>query len=131
MSDASTVGLWHSLTFTDADAMISWLAAIGFVEHAIYRDEADHAVVHHAEYLWPTGGGIMFGSHRPNSDWPMQPGNGAAYLVTDDPDDVFVRAVAAGATALHEPRDEDYGGRDAAVTDPEGNLWSFGSYRPA
>jgi uncharacterized glyoxalase superfamily protein PhnB len=28
------------------------------------------------------------------------------------------------------PRDEDYGGRSATVADPEGNLWSFGSYRP-
>ncbi len=27
-------------------------------------------------------------------------------------------------------RDEEYGGRNATVRDPEGNLWSFGSYRP-
>ncbi len=28
-------------------------------------------------------------------------------------------------------RDEDYGGRDFVVLDPEGNLWSFGTYRGA
>ena len=130
MSDASSVGLWHSLTFTDVEAMIRWLEAVGFVEHAVHRDEAGPAQVVHAEYLWPAGGGIMFGSHRPSPDWPGRPGTAAAYLVTDDPDGVHARAVAADATSLHEPRDEDYGGRGAAVVDPEGNLWSFGSYRP-
>ena len=29
--------------------------------------------------------------------------------------------------ALH---DTDYGSRDFACRDPEGNLWSFGTYRP-
>ena len=26
--------------------------------------------------------------------------------------------------------DLDYGSRDFSVRDPEGNLWSFGTYRP-
>ena len=26
--------------------------------------------------------------------------------------------------------DTDYGSRDFSVRDPEGNLWSFGTYRP-
>ncbi len=126
-----TIGLWHTLTFTDADAGIAWLTAIGFTEKEIHRDPGDAAMVVHAEMLWPAGGGVMFGSHRPNPDWPTQPGHAAAYLVTDDVDGVFAAAISAGATALREPRDEDYGGRGATVTDPEGNLWSFGSYAPA
>jgi len=126
-----TIGLWPTLTFTDADAGKAWLEAVGFTTKEIHRDPSDEAVVLHAEMLWPAGGGVMFGSHRPNPDWPNQPGTGAAYLVTDDPDAVFAAAVAAGATALREPRDEDYGGRGATVTDPEGNLWSFGTYAPA
>jgi len=126
-----TIGLWHTLAFTDADAGIAWLTAIGFTEKEIHRDPSDASVVVHAEMLWPSGGGVMFGSHRPNPDWPTQPGQAAAYLVTDDVDGVFAAAVTAGATALREPRDEEYGGRGATVTDPEGNLWSFGSYAPA
>ena len=126
-----TIGLWHTLTFTDADAGIAWLEAIGFTTKDVYRDDTDPSVVVHAEMLWPAGGGVMFGSHRDNPDWPNQPGTGAAYLVTDDPDGVFAAALAAGATALREPRDEDYGGRGATVRDPEGNLWSFGSSAPA
>ncbi len=38
------------------------------------------------------------------------------------------RATASGARALREPTDEDYGGRDCSLLDPEGNQWSFGSY---
>lgn len=125
------VGMWHTLSFRDAGRMVEWLQAVGFTERAIYRSDADPAVVEHAEMLWPQGGGIMFGTHRdPNPDWPSRPGTAAAYLVTDDPDGVYAAALAAGGASLYAPRDQDYGGRTAAVSDPEGNLWSFGSYRP-
>lgn len=128
---AADVKLWQTLSFRDADAMIRWLAEVGFVEHTTYRDDNDPSVVVHAEWLWPGGGGVMFGSHRPNPDWPLEPGGAGTYLVTDDPDAVFERAVAAGATVVREPRDEEYGGRGGVVLDPEGNRWSFGSYQPA
>ena len=131
MADASTVGLWHSLAFTDADAMIRWLEAVGFVQHAVYRDENDPSRVVHAEMLWPGGGGIMFGSHRDGNDLTRQPGTAAAYLVTDDPDGAHDAAVAAGGRTLRPPTDQDYGGRGASVADPEGNVWSFGDYRPS
>jgi len=131
MPDPSSVGLWHSLTFRDADAMIGWLTSLGFIEHAVYRDDSDPTNVMHAELLWPFGGGVMCGSFRDRPDWPKQPGTGAAYLVSDDVDAAFARAVEAGATALRAPRDEDYGGRGASIADPEGNLWSLGTYQGA
>jgi uncharacterized glyoxalase superfamily protein PhnB len=71
----------------------------------------------------------MFGSRRPGAAFDNV-GRSAAYLVTDDPDGVFDRAVAAGATVERELVDNDYGGRGGSVTDPEGNHWSFGSYQP-
>ncbi len=61
--------------------------------------------------------------------WPLRPGTFGAYVVTDDPDGLFARAVAAGAKVLRELHDTDYGSRDFAVLDPEGNHWSFGTYR--
>ena len=130
MSNAAEVKVWHTMSFRDADAMIAWLSAIGFVEHATYRDEGDPSVVHHAEWLWPAGGGIMFGSQRPEGA-VTNVGGSAAYLVTDDPDAAFERAVAAGATVVREMVDQDYGGRGGSVEDPEGNHWSFGSYQPS
>jgi uncharacterized glyoxalase superfamily protein PhnB len=129
MSNAAEITLWHTMSFRDADAMIAWLSAVGFVEHATYRDESDPSVVVHAEWLWPGGGGIMFGSQRPDGA-VTNVGGSAAYLVTDDPDAAFSRAVGAGATVTREMVDQDYGGRGGSVEDPEGNHWSFGSYQP-
>lgn len=124
---AATVRVWPALQFRDVDAMITWLGAIGFVEHATHRDESGTVV--HAEWLWPGGGGLMFGAVREES--PLQPaGHGAAYLVTDDPDAAFTAAVAAGATVQRAMVDQDYGGRGGSVRDPEGNHWSFGNYQP-
>lgn len=106
-----------------------WLSAIGFAEHATYRDEADPTVVTHSEWLWPEGGGIMFGSLRADGV-VRNVGGSAAYLVTADPDAVFDRAVAAGASVVRPMVEQDYGGRGGSVADPEGNHWSFGSYQP-
>lgn len=131
MAETTGVGAWLTLTFRDAERMLAWLRAIGFTEHAVYRSGDDQqGVVGHAELLWPGGGGVMAGSYREGGEWPSRPGTGAAYLVTDDTDGVYEAAIAAGATSLYAPRDQSYGGRGAGVRDPEGNLWSFGSYRP-
>ena len=130
MTEASNVRLWHTLTLRDADTMIGWLTAIGFTEHATYRDEGDPSVIQHAEWLWPDAGGIMLGTRRDDS-LNQGAGPAAAYVVTSDPDAVFDRAVAAGATVVREMVDQDYGGRGGSVRDPEGNLWSFGDYQPS
>lgn len=127
MTNAHDVKLWQAMSFRDADAMMAWLSAIGFVEHATYRDEQDQVV--HAEWLWPDGGGVMFGDDR--NGIVHNVGGSAVYLISNDPDAVFDRAVTAGATVVREMADQDYGGRSGSVEDPEGNHWSFGSYQPA
>jgi uncharacterized glyoxalase superfamily protein PhnB len=74
----------------------------------------------------------MMGSARPegeNDDWPIKPGSFGAYVVTDDPDAVHAKAVAAGAKILMALHETDYGSRNFAAADPEGNRWSFGTYR--
>lgn len=52
----------------------------------------------------------------------------SVYVVTDDPDGLCARARAAGGEITREPFDTDYGSRDFAMRDPEGNRWSFGTY---
>ena len=127
-TDPATIRLWAAMAFRDADRMMEWLRAIGFTEHATHRDEADR--VTHAEWLWPGGGGLMFGTVRDDS--PLhEPGKAGLYLVTDEPDAVFDAAVAAGASVQRPMEDNDYGGRGGSVLDPEGNHWSFGSYQPS
>ena len=70
-------------------------------------------------------------AREPSADdpWPLQPGTFGAYVVTDAPDALFERAEAAGADVLVGLHDTDYGSRDFMVKDPEGNHWSFGTYR--
>lgn len=121
-------GMWLTLRLRDVPAMLDWLRAVGFTELAMNHD-ADGLLVH-GELLWPRGGGAMVGAERDGTSWPQPAGTQAAYLVCDDVDLVHAAAVAAGGTSLYAPVDREYGGRDAGVRDPDGNLWSFGTYAP-
>ena len=47
----------------------------------------------------------------------------AIHLYVSDVDEVYARAIAAGATSLGEPADQEYGERSAAVRDIGGNEW--------
>ena len=122
--------VWPTLRCADAPALITFLVeAFGFEVTARYG-EGDR--VDHAELAWPLGGGIMLGSTHPDDaedDWSLRPGHFGAYVVTDDADALFARAGAAGAEITTGLHDTDYGSRDFAVRDPEGNRWSFGTYR--
>jgi uncharacterized glyoxalase superfamily protein PhnB len=130
MSD-NTPTVWPVLTYSDARAAIKFLVdAFGFEERAVYASEDDPSIVQHAEMRWPQGGGIMFGSAG-KDDSPFgkrTPGNDSVYVVCDDPDGLFARATGAGAEVVRGLVDEDYGSRGFTVRDPEGNLWSFGTY---
>ncbi|NNU28658.1 VOC family protein [Isoptericola sediminis] len=125
-----TTSLWVTLRYADADTALDWLRAVGFTERVVDRDEQDPTVVQHAELEWPGGGGLMLGTHRDSPAWPVEPGHGATYAVTDDVDGTYEAALGAGGRAVAPPADQPYGGRGASVADPEGNLWNFGSYRP-
>jgi uncharacterized glyoxalase superfamily protein PhnB len=90
-------------------------------------------VVQHAELVYGDGM-IMLGDapREPDSnrlDMPI--GGGSVYIVIDDPDAHYERAKTAGVKIRRALRDEDYGSRGYTAEDPEGNVWSFGTYRPA
>jgi uncharacterized glyoxalase superfamily protein PhnB len=57
-------------------------------------------------------------------------GHTSVYVVVEDPDRHHDRAREAGARIERELTDQDYGSREYTARDPEGNLWSFGTYRP-
>ena len=122
--------VWPTLRARSARALIKFLVDVfGFEETVVYG-EGDR--VDHAQLSWPPGGGIMLGSAKDDpetDDWQLSPGSFGAYAVTDDPDDLYKRATMAGAKVVRELNDTDYGSREFSVLDPEGNLWSFGTYR--
>jgi uncharacterized glyoxalase superfamily protein PhnB len=127
MTQAPPPQVWPSLSARDARALIKFLVdAFGFEETVVY---GEGAVVNHAELAWPTGGGVMLGSVKSEDPVHMTPGSFNAYVVCDDPDALFARAIENGAKVLAELSDKDYGSRDFAVLDPEGNRWYFGTYR--
>jgi uncharacterized glyoxalase superfamily protein PhnB len=121
------------LRYRDAPAAIDWLKrAFGFVEHAVYRDEADG--IAHAE-LTLDDAMIMLGSAREDGFGALQgvpdgQVTQSAYIIVTDPDAHHARAVAAGAEIVMPLKTEDYGGRGYSCRDPEGHLWNFGSYDP-
>ena len=123
-----------TLKYRNALPMIDWLGrAFGFEKHAVY---AEGDVVHHAQLVFGQGM-IMLGSAGA-SDFdelqkPAVPGKSvtqSAYVVVPDADAHHARAVAAGAEIVRPLVDADYGGRGYTCRDPEGHVWSFGTYNP-
>jgi len=131
MSTTTTqrIGVWPFFRYRDCPAAIRFLTeTLGF-EAGIVAEGTEPGTVVHAELRWPAGGGIMLGSTAPsNEHLGSPPGTGAVYLVTDEPDELYARARAAGANIVREIQDMDYGSREFAVRDPEGVYWSFGTY---
>jgi uncharacterized protein (TIGR02246 family) len=123
--------VWPILSYRDARAGMAFLTdAFGFRPGPAYARNDDPGIIEHAEMRWPGGGGIMLGTAA-KDDSPFgqrAAGNDAVYLVCDDPDALFERATAAGAEVVRDLVDEDFGSRGFTVRDPEGNLWSFGTY---
>jgi uncharacterized glyoxalase superfamily protein PhnB len=116
----------------DAKGLIKFLVdALGFEESLVVEDAG---VVHHAEPRWPPGGGVMLGDDRAAEDElhaRLPKGPVSVYVVCDDPDARFERASAHGAEVLQGLKDEDFGSRGFSVRDPEGNVWTLGTYRGA
>lgn len=119
-----------TLRYDDARAAIAYLTGtLGFAEQAVHT--ADDGTVAHAELSFGNGV-VMIGTRGAGSE-QFDTGRAVVYLALDSAGAVDAhhdRAVAAGADVLQELVDQPYGSREYAVRDPEGNVWSVGSYRP-
>ena len=114
------------LVYDDAAAAIEFLTnAFGFTEHAVHR--TPDGKVAHAELAYE-GSFVGLSDRIPGVQSVFDLGPCAIYVVVDDPDAHHARAVAAGADVVYPLTDQDYGSRDYAVRDPEGFVWSFGTY---
>jgi uncharacterized glyoxalase superfamily protein PhnB len=124
--------VWPTLLYRDAPAAIRFLTeALGFEQLSLYPG-ADDGVIEHAEFGWPGGGGVMLSSAVDGNVFAISAdGVTTVYLVSDTPDELFARATAAGARVVRPPAENEIGSRGFTVADPEDNLWSVGTYRPA
>lgn len=126
------------LRYEDAPAAITWLKeVIGFEEQLVVA--GPEGTIAHAELRLGTGM-IMLGTARrdenPYDAWIRVPrelgglGTQSVYVVVPDADLVYARAMARNAKILIEIQNQPYGGRDFTCQDPEGHLWSVGTYNP-
>ena len=122
-----------ALRYRDADAGLRFLeSAFGAEAKAVHRD--GDGVIRHA--VVDLGGGLVMVGQAAEDGWlggePARPlaSTVSLYVVVDDPDAHHERAVAASATIVRPLQDTEHGSREYSVRDPEGNLWSFGTYDP-
>ena len=100
-----------------AEPVISFLKR-AFGAEELGRHATPDGVIHHATVRIGDGHLEMGEAHG-----KYQPVQSMFYLYVPDCDAFYRRALAAGATSLHEPVDQPYGDRSGAVTDPFGNQW--------
>jgi uncharacterized glyoxalase superfamily protein PhnB len=125
MTQETNVTIQPVLHSADPDKAMRFLAdAFGFREHAVHRTPDGEFAYAELEL-----GGCVIGLGR-SSGGPFDLGPTAVYVALDDPDAHHAHAVAAGAEIVMELTDQDYGSREYAARDPEGNVWCFGTYRP-
>jgi len=126
-----------ALRYRDAKAAIDWLCrAFGFEQHLVVPGDGN--TIAHAQLSFGNGM-IMLSSAGMETEFahmmkqPAEIGGvetQSPYLIVDDVDALYARAKKAGAKIVLDIKDEDYGGRGFSCRDPEGHLWSFGSYDP-
>jgi len=122
-TQAQSPNIFPFMRFRDADAGMEWLSrAFGFEQQVAYRSD-DNAIQHAQMSLGP--GIVMLGQGDPEHRLSQ-----GIYIAVDDVDAHYERAKAAGAEIVREIADTDYESREYTARDPEGHLWSFGTYHP-
>jgi len=109
------------LVVPDADGELRFLkAAFGATESMCERNR-DNTVMHAEIRIGDSL--IMLG--QAGDQWKAL--NAALYLWVENVDEVYSRALAAGATSQSAPENKPYGHRNAGVVDPCGITWWIGS----
>ena len=120
------------LRYRDPPAAMKWLgSALGFTSHFVAEE---HGLVVHAQLrlgnslimLGPDDADDRYGMHSPLS---LNGTNQCIYIALEtDVDAACRRARAEGGEIVTEPYDTPYGSREFTCRDPEGHIWSVGSY---
>jgi uncharacterized glyoxalase superfamily protein PhnB len=136
MADTMASGaptMFPFVRYHDAPAAIEWLGRVFGLESRAVHAAPDGSIAH-AE-LGYGGSVLMLGSAREDqlglrTAHDLGAVTQGIYVCVADVDAHYARARAAGATIAYELRDTEYGSREYGARDLEGNLWSFGTYRP-
>ena len=126
------VTMYPILGYRDLAAAIDWLCRVFSFEPLEIMQDENGAYVHVELRL---GDGVIMPttqSKDPDADnpWDQPLTAQGTYVALDGVDAHYAQAVAEGAEILRPLADTDYGSREYTARDLEGNLWSFGTYRP-
>jgi len=128
-----------NLRYANALQGIEFLCrAFGFERRVVYQKKENPEVVEHAQLTWADRMIMVYSmndteyARAANMKAAAQVGGPTVglYLIVQDVDVHAERARNAGADIFLGPKDQPYGGRGYSARDPEGNVWSFGSYDP-
>lgn len=72
---------------------------------------------------------LMIGGGISGREFRATPNTHALHIYVKDADAVYQKALAAGATVIDEPTDQEYGERSASVKDPAGNYWYIATHK--
>jgi len=113
------------------------LALLEFTKQGLCAEELERVVmptgVHAEVQIGDTR--LMMGGGLAGKKFPSTLQPNALHIYVEDTDEVTKRAVAAGATLIDEPRDQEYGERSSTIKDKAGNYWYIAtakgkSYKP-
>jgi uncharacterized glyoxalase superfamily protein PhnB len=124
------------MRYRDAPAAIEWLCdTFGFEPQLVVPNE-DGSIAHaqlsfgNSMVMLSSVFDTEFGRLMKQPSEVGQFVTQSSYLVVNDADLVYGRALEAGAKILLDIKDEEYGGRGFTCRDPEGHIWSIGTYDP-
>jgi uncharacterized glyoxalase superfamily protein PhnB len=136
VDDISAPPLIPSIPYDDAVAAIRWLTDVLGLR-VIRTFEMPDGTIAHAELAWREA--LVFVHARPPRENPWSVVGLASIALAADSAEVvdrhYARVVAAGADVVRSAYDSKtpafpMGSRQFDVRDPEGNLWTVGTYRP-
>lgn len=141
MTDASSPlpapNLMPLMRYRDLAEAMSWLEqAFGFEKQIAVSDNDGAAIYGQMTYR---GSLMMMGAVRDTDldklmRQPDEVGDvetQSCYIVVDDADEHYARAIDAGAEIVLEIKSDGLGRRGYSCRDPQGHIWNFGTYNPA
>jgi uncharacterized glyoxalase superfamily protein PhnB len=136
MDDGTVSTLTPTVSYEDPAAAIRWLTnVLGFTAAAVY--EAPDGTPFFAQLVWRTG--VVFVCARPPADNPWAKAGPASIALAAENaeavDRIYERALKDRADIVrpvHVARTPMFpeGSHQFDVRDPEGNLWTVGTYAP-
>ena len=134
--EASARSLVPLMRYRDVSAAVDWLCdAFEFERHSVVH--AADGTIFYAQLTFGNGM-VMLGPVRSSEldELMRQPDEiggmetQSCYLVVEDVDAHYAKAISAGAEIVFGLNSDDSGGRGYSCRDPQGHIWNFGTYNP-